>query len=139
MMNRIFEQRVYMDDVDAMGCVYHANYLKFCERARTEMLRAAGFCHGQLILEGKNFFVMRRIEMHYLAPAYLKDILRIETAVIDVKGASVTFEQRIFRESVLIGQLIAQLVYVNHAFKVSKIPISLRNMFQQLMSKQTAA
>lgn len=132
-MAAIFEQRVYLDDVDAMGCVYHAHYLKFCEHARTHMMEAYGFCHADAIQQRQNFFVMRRIEMDYLAPAYLKDVIRIETCITRVTGASVTFEQKLSRQETMIGFLKAQMVYVDHAFKTARIPHDLKQIFMRTL------
>jgi acyl-CoA thioester hydrolase len=134
-MAGIFEQRVYLDDVDAMGCVYHANYLKFCERARTHMMESYGFYHADAIQQRQNFFVMRHTEMDYLAPAYLKDTLRIETHIIRVTGASVTFEQRLLRQETVIGILKAQMVYVDHAFKIARMPEELKQVFMGILHR----
>lgn len=131
-MTGIFEQRIYLEDVDAMGCVYHANYIKFCERARTEMLRAHGFCHGTAIQEAKNFFVMRHIEIDYLGAAFLKDLIQVETRLKELKGASIIFEQDIFRDTTHLVQVTVKLVYVNQDFKVVRIPESLKQIFSRL-------
>ncbi len=139
-MNKIakflFEQRVYIEDVDAMSCVYHANYLKYCERARTELLNSCGFSHAQMIKEKRNFFVMRRTEMDHFSPAFLGDALKIETRVSKIGGASVTFEQNIYRDDTPIAKLVASLVYVSE-FTAIKIPEPLRQIFLQLMPNES--
>lgn len=128
-----FEVRVYMEDVDAMGCVYHPNYLKFCERARTELFRNHGFCHATLIKEKQNFFVMRYVKMDYVLPSFLKDVLTVRTSVIKIGGASMLMQQDIYREQTLMAKLEACLVYVDNTFKALKIPQDLRDLFQNFL------
>ncbi len=89
-----FNVRVYYEDTDAGGIVYYANYLKFMERARTELLRDLGYEQDSLI-EQSVAFVVKRVEMHNYAPARFNQLLSIETQVVELKGASVTFKQEI--------------------------------------------
>ncbi len=83
---------VYYEDTDAGGVVYHANYLKFFERARTEMLRAVGV-HQQSLLEQGIGFVVRHMEIDFLKGAKLDDHLEVVTRVSELKKASLTFCQ----------------------------------------------
>jgi acyl-CoA thioester hydrolase len=87
--------RVYYEDTDAAGMVYHANYLRFAERARTEALRAAGAPHAELVAECGLVLVVRRADMRYLRPARLDDLLTVATEVRSVGGASVALRQRV--------------------------------------------
>ncbi|MCW8091487.1 tol-pal system-associated acyl-CoA thioesterase [Alteromonas sp. ASW11-130] len=89
-----FDVRVYYEDTDAGGIVYYANYLKFMERARTELLRELGYEQDTLI-EQSVAFVVKRVEMHNYAPARFNQLLSIETQIVELKGASVTFKQQI--------------------------------------------
>ena len=99
--------RVYYEDTDAGGVVYYANYLKFCERGRTEWLRSLGFGQQQLIGEAGIAFVVRSIKAEFRAPARLDDELDVVTVVERVGGASVHFSQRILRgEAVLFEALV---------------------------------
>lgn len=85
--------RIYYEDTDAGGVVYYANYLKYFERVRTEWLRAAGFDQGALARGRNLLFVVRSIEVKYLRPARLDDLLDV-TARVDFLGrASVDFAQ----------------------------------------------
>ncbi|MFT8247044.1 tol-pal system-associated acyl-CoA thioesterase [Roseomonas sp. BN140053] len=94
-----FPVRVYFEDTDAGGVVYHANYLRWAERARTESLRAMGLPH-QLLIERHNLFlVVRRIEVEYLRPARLDDALVIETRVERLGGASLDLAQDVLDET----------------------------------------
>ncbi|AUC87831.1 tol-pal system-associated acyl-CoA thioesterase [Alteromonas sp. MB-3u-76] len=86
--------RVYYEDTDAGGIVYYANYLKFMERARTEWLRGFGY-EQDILMEQSIAFVVKRVEMHNYAPARFNELLSIETRVVELKGASMTFQQTI--------------------------------------------
>jgi acyl-CoA thioester hydrolase len=90
--------RVYFEDTDAAGLVYHANYLHFAERARTEALRAMGLPHSEMMLHHGMIFVVRHVELDYQRPARLDDWLTIETTTLSVGGASVRLRQRVKRE-----------------------------------------
>ncbi len=85
--------RVYYEDTDAGGVAYHAAYLRFAERARTEALRDAGIPHAELVERFTLMFVVRRIEVDYLRPARLDDSLVVVTEPLEVGGASVTLRQ----------------------------------------------
>jgi acyl-CoA thioester hydrolase len=85
--------RVYYEDTDAGGVVYHATYLRFAERARTEALRDAGIPHSELLAKYGVMFMVRRIEVDYLRPARLDDSLTVVTEPLAVGGASATLRQ----------------------------------------------
>ncbi|KLN97147.1 tol-pal system-associated acyl-CoA thioesterase [Moellerella wisconsensis] len=86
--------RIYYEDTDAGGVVYHARYLAFFERARTEMLREKGI-NQQSLLAMNIGFVVRSMQTDFLAPAKLDDLLEVETSLIEIKRASLTFAQRL--------------------------------------------
>jgi acyl-CoA thioester hydrolase len=86
--------RVYYEDTDAGGVVYHARYVAFYERARTEMLRQHNF-HQQKLLSEHVAFAVRRMTVEYLAPARLDDMLEIQSEITEIRRASLTFAQRI--------------------------------------------
>jgi acyl-CoA thioester hydrolase len=100
----LLPMRVYYEDTDFSGVVYHASYLRFLERGRTEFLRAAGVDQSTLHAEGEGLiFAVRRMTIDYLKPARMDDVLLIETHTADVRGASLTIAQRIRRgEEVLV-------------------------------------
>ena len=85
--------RIYYEDTDAGGIVYHARYLAFAERARTEALREAGLPHSELVRDHGVSFVVRRAEMDYLRPAHLDDELVVITGPWVMRGASVEVQQ----------------------------------------------
>jgi acyl-CoA thioester hydrolase len=87
--------RVYYEDTDAGGVVYHANYLRFAERARTEALRDAGIPHADLVERFSLMFMVCRAEIDYVRPAILDDPLVVDTETTDVGGATVILRQTI--------------------------------------------
>lgn len=90
--------RVYYEDTDAGGVVFYANYLKFFERARTEMLRSMGFEQDQLIAEQKLIFVVRAVQVDYLKPARFNEAIDVSAEVTRAKKVSLNFEQLITRD-----------------------------------------
>ena len=90
--------RVYYEETDAAGVVYYANYLKFAERARTELLREIGVAHEFIKSEWGVEFVVRSCSADYIAPAYLDDLLKVNTTCNEIKGASITLEQTVKRD-----------------------------------------
>lgn len=90
--------RVYYEDTDSGGVVYYANYLKFMERARTEMLRHKGFEQDRLRDEENILFVVRAVEMDLLQPARFNEQLQIKTRIAASTRTSLTFEQHIHRD-----------------------------------------
>jgi acyl-CoA thioester hydrolase len=90
-----FPVRVYFEDTDAGGIVYHANYLRWAERGRTESLRAMDLPHQLMIQLHASLLVVRRLEVEYVAPARLDDSLVVETRVLALRGASVDLDQRV--------------------------------------------
>ena len=91
--------RVYYEDTDAGGVVYHSNYLNFMERARTEWLRHIGFEQHTLIEKDEILFAVRKISIDYHKPALFNELLNIKTRVIQSRRASLVFEQIIFNQS----------------------------------------
>lgn len=91
--------RVYYEDTDAGGIVYHANYLRFLEQARTEWLRSLGFEQDALKLEQGTVFAVKAIKIEYLKPAVFNDLLMVSVQADSVKKVSITFKQRVIRNS----------------------------------------
>ncbi|NGY04230.1 tol-pal system-associated acyl-CoA thioesterase [Solimonas terrae] len=93
----VFPLRIYYEDTDVSGVVYHANYLRYFERARTEWLRALGLGQDQLMRELGVAFTVAGLEIDYRLPARLDDLLEVHTEVPVIKRASMVFEQRLLR------------------------------------------
>lgn len=92
-----FPVRIYWEDTDAGGIVYHANYLRYMERARTEFLRTLGLEQRKMHLEGAPVIVVSTIEMKFVRPAVLDDALTVKTRIKLLRRASVIFEQTFVR------------------------------------------
>ena len=119
--------RVYYEDTDSAGMVYYANYLKFAERARTEMLRLAGFDHGAIAARYGLAFVVRDCAVSYKSPARLDDLLEVRSRFRDVGGASLTAEQVICRETKELACLDVRLACMSDGGRPSRIPETLRD------------
>ena len=91
--------RVYYEDTDAGGIVYHTSYLKYMERARTEYLRTLGYSQRQLRLEQGIIFVVNRIDIDFKRPALVDDELTVTSAIDKIAGASLSFRQSIYRNN----------------------------------------
>ena len=107
--------RVYYEDTDAGGVVYHARYLAFAERGRTETMRLAGLTHTELVQHFGLFFVVRRAEMDYLRPARLDDELDVLTGPWVVRGVSVDVRQRFEVGGQGVGRLLVKLACIRAA------------------------
>lgn len=97
MTQHLFPLRVYYEDTDFSGVVYHASYLRFLERGRTEFIRACGIDQQKLHRETGVYFVVRRMEIDWIKPALMDDELVVETAPATLRGASMILSQRILR------------------------------------------
>jgi acyl-CoA thioester hydrolase len=104
--------RVYYEDTDAGGVVYHANYLRFAERARTEALRDAGIPHADLVERFSLMFMVHRAEIDYVRPALLDETLTVETETMDVGGATVLLRQTVRGPNGLCAALHIKLACV---------------------------
>jgi acyl-CoA thioester hydrolase len=121
-----FGLRVYYEDTDAAGIVYYANYLKFAERARTEMLRHIGFEQEALRRATGHVFAVRRCSVDYLAPARLDDELSVETRLTALGGASLDVEQEIRCGARSLARLALRLACLDAEGKPSRLPPPLR-------------
>lgn len=97
-MNYRLSVRVYYEDTDAAGIVYYANYLRFMERARTEWLRDLGYEQDELREQFGLVFVVRHVDLDYLAPARFNDLLWVTGRVIDNSRTAFTVEQNVYRQ-----------------------------------------
>jgi acyl-CoA thioester hydrolase len=122
--------RVYYEDTDAAGLVYYANYLKFAERARTEMLREQGADHAAMLRSTGLGFVVRRCEVDYLRPARLDDSLRVETCVIGLGGATLDLQQDVIRDGDILVRMRVGLALLNSSGRPARLPAALRAALQ---------
>ncbi len=117
-----YEIRVYYEDTDAAGIVYYANYLKFAERARTEMMRERGASHEGLRRRAGLAFVVRRCLVEYHRPARLDDRLDVQTHIGKIGGASLELRQLIYQGDRLLVSLDVKLALLNEAMRPARIP-----------------
>jgi acyl-CoA thioester hydrolase len=113
----VMHVRVYFEDTDFTGIVYHANYLRFMERGRTNHLRLLGANHRALFEEAERetpgfAFVVRSMQIEFLKPARMDDVLEVETEPEQVKGASITLHQRIRRGEELLIEAHVRVAFV---------------------------
>lgn len=129
----ILALRVYYEDTDAAGVVYYANYLRFCERARTEWLRELGIGQQALMASDGIAFVVRSVKADYLRAARLDDTLEVVTRIAALRGASLLFEQDIRRDGQLLFSAQVLVVCIDHRRqKPAPIPTHLHSLFESL-------
>lgn len=122
--------RVYYEDTDTGGVVYHSNYLNFCERARSE----AFFIKGLSPVLKSGHFVARRVEADFISSAKLGDELEVKTELFEMKAASFVLEQTIFRDEKKIFKLYITLAYINFEGKPQKITKEISELINSLFS-----
>jgi acyl-CoA thioester hydrolase len=126
----LMQVRVYYEDTDFTGIVYHANYLRFMERGRTNYLRLLGANHRELFdetsKEAPGFaFVVRHMTMEFMRPARMDDVLTVETQPDEVRGASITLHQKVMRKDELLVEARVQVAFVSQG-RAQRIPKALR-------------
>ena len=124
--------RVYYEDTDAAGVVYYANYLKFAERARTEMLHQANIDQMRLRDEHGVVFAVRACNADYQKPARLGDEIVVETAVGKVGGASIALRQSVMKDGVNLVVMQITLVCMNSDGRATRIPQEVRAVLQPM-------
>ncbi len=130
-MKHSIDIRVYYEDTDAGGIVYHSNYLNFGERGRTEFLRHTGFSNSELQSRLGIIFVVRHIESDYLKPALLDDELTLETTIKELKNSSFAMHQRTVRAGEVMADMHVTLVCVDTKnFKPVRLPEDIKEAFQ---------
>ena len=123
--------RVYYEDTDAAGIVYHASYIRYAERGRTEMMRAAGFAHADMLKETGIGFAVVAMKVDYKTPARLDELLTVRTHISRMGGASMDMQQDIYRDDILIAALTVTLVCIDPAFKAVRLPQPVRDLYKE--------
>ena len=122
-----FPVRVYYEDTDAGGIVYHASHVRFFERGRTEFLRALGLDQFQLANDGPGLlFAVRRMEIDYLRAARLDELLTVRTGICGMGGARVTMKQSLVRGEDIIATAIVTVVGITRDGHARRIPDPVR-------------
>lgn len=125
--------RVYYAETDFSGIVYHSRYLEFLERGRTEFLRLADIHHHELA--GGKYgellaWVVRRLEIDFITPAHIDDVLIIETGIESVSGARINMQQRIIHDGKLLGKARVKVALVNREGRPRRFPREWAERFQ---------
>ena len=131
----ILPVRVYFEDTDFSGLVYHATYLRWCERGRSDLLRLLGVRHADLIAPGEGAepaaFVVRRLEIDYLRPARIDDVLEVSTETAEMSGAYLLLIQHVRRQDVPLCKLMVKVVLVSQSGKPMRLPPAVRDAFSR--------
>ncbi len=132
----ILPVRVYFEDTDFAGLVYHANYLKFCERGRSDFIRLLGIHHQDLANPDQgeaSVFVVRRVEIDYLKPAKLDDVLEVVTSCVEIGAASLTLSQEVRRDGVVLVRAKVVVVLVSAAGKPQRLGQLVRGALERFV------
>ena len=129
--------RVYYEDTDAAGIVYYANYLKFAERARTELLRAIDIDHSRMRSTTGLAFAIRECTVDYRAPARLDDALEVHTRILDVSGAAIRAEQNVMRGADLLVRISIRIVCLRADGRPARLPQNVRAAMAKYDARHT--
>lgn len=130
-MKDTFHLRVYYEDTDAGGIVYHANYLCFAERARTEFLHKLGLTNRKMLADDIGI-VVTHLEIDYKQPAFLEEALTVETSIVKMGAATMTLQQDIKKGPTLIAALKVSVAFICvSAKKPIRIPSELKTQLAQ--------
>ena len=130
-----FPVRVYFEDTDLTGIVYHANYLRYMERARSDMLAAADIDQRSAFEAGEGAYAVRDIALRYRTPARLGDDLLVVSRLTDLRGASVGIQQRVMRGETIVAEAEVQVAFVSPAGRPRRQPQSWVAKFEPLLWK----
>ena len=122
--------KIYYEDTDAGGVVYYANYLKFIERARTEMINKLGFTLTTLLKDYDRLFLVKKIECDYIESCKLEDTLNVQSKVLVLKNASFVLEQNLLKQNNIIFRSKIVMVCTNSQGAPSKIPSELHSLMK---------
>ena len=129
----VYPLRVYFEDTDTAGVVYYANYLKYAERARTEMLRTLGVPHAAMMAEDGLTFAVRRCEADYLRPAHLDDTLEVHTSGIALEAASLWANQVVMRRDETLVRMRLRLACLGERGRPARLPPALKTALRPLL------
>ena len=117
-MNKI---RVYYEDTDASGRVYHANYLKYLERGRSNLIYQSKYNHQELLKKFNIVFVVKSLNINYLKPAFFEDIIEVQTSLKLLSRVKLNFNQKIIRNNELLVDAEVIVITINSSGKIIKL------------------
>jgi acyl-CoA thioester hydrolase len=127
--------RVYYEDTDFSGAVYHANYLKFCERARSDCLRLLGIHHSEM--HGTASFVVRRMVCDFLKPALIDNLLEVETRFVEFAGARMELTQTVMCNGKKLFEAQVTVALVDGQGKPKRLPPEMTKTFLSRVESAT--
>jgi acyl-CoA thioester hydrolase len=127
-----FALRVYFEDTDLSGIVYYANYLKYMERARSDMLRLAGIDQRALLEAGEGYYVVAEAQLKYHRPAQLDDVLQVLSEVREVRAASCLIHQRVMRGRELLAEAMITAAFLSAKGRPKRQPLAWVAEFERL-------
>jgi acyl-CoA thioester hydrolase len=128
-----FALRVYFEDTDAAGVIYHANYIRFLERARSDMLRALGIDQRASLAAGEGVYYVAEVTIKYRSPGHLDDELLILSTAKDVKAVSCLIHQRVMRGGELLAEADVRAAFLGPDMSPRRQPRAWRENFERLM------
>jgi acyl-CoA thioester hydrolase len=128
----LFPLRVYFEDTDVAGIVYYANYLRFMERARSDMLRAIGVDQRAALEKGEGVYAVAEVAVRYKAPARLADDLIVVTEVKEVRAASVLIQQRVMRGPEMLADATVTAAFLSPEGRPRRQPRAWVETFERL-------
>ncbi len=128
--------RVYYEDTDAAGIVYYANYLKFAERARTEMLRLAGVNQSEMAKRYGMAFAVRNCAIDFRAPARLDDLIEVRSRFTELVGATISVVQAIWRDAEELVRLDVRVACLRENGRPTRVPAPLRRALQPFIQSR---
>lgn len=138
-VRHLFPVRIYYEDTDLSGIVYHANYLRYMERARSDMLRLAGIDQRAASESGGGHYAVADLQIKYRSPARLDDELIVTSTVEAVRGASCTIRQRIARDDVVLTDATVTAAFLTPEGRPRRQPAEWIKRFQPLLNGEVAA
>ena len=130
-----FPLRVYFEDTDVAGIVYYANYLRFSERARSDMLRLMGIDQRRALEAGEGVYVVAEAAVKYRSPAKLADELVVVTQIEEVRAASVLIHQRVMRGNELLAEVRVTAAFLTPEGRPRRHPRAWVEMFERLLEE----
>lgn len=130
-----FALRVYFEDTDLTGVVYHANYLRYLERARSDMLLAAGVDQRTTFESGEGAYALRSVQLDYRSPARLGEELIVVSRLVSMRAAAVVIQQRVMRGETIVAQGEVEAAFVSPAGRPRRQPAEWVAAFEPLLWK----
>ncbi|MDE1467713.1 YbgC/FadM family acyl-CoA thioesterase [Aurantiacibacter sp. D1-12] len=133
----LYPVRVFFEDTDLSGIAYHANYLKWCERARSDILRLLGIDQRAANEAGEGFYAVSEANIKWRRPAKLDDVLTVVTTCDQVRAASCNMAQKVFRGSELLCEIDIVAAFLAADGRPKRQPAAWRDAFETFVTKES--